>query len=159
MLNIVFTFSCMYLSVSLHHCCCFSVACDFLWPHGLQHTTPTCPSQSPRIFSNSCLFSWWCHPTISSSVATFSSCSQSFPGSFPMSRLLASGGQSIGTLASKSVLPMNILCWFPLGLTGLISLLSKGLSTVFNTTVRKHHFFSAQLSLWSNSHIRTWLSC
>ena len=78
-------------------------------------------------------------------------------GFFQMSQLFASGGQSIRVSASAPVLPMNILCWFPLGLTGLISLLSKGLSTVFNTTVRKHHFFSAQLSLWSNSHIRTWL--
>ena len=100
----------------------------------------------------------WCHPTISSSVVPFSSCLQSFPasGSFPMSWLFTSGGQSIG--ASASVLPMNIQGWFPLGLTGLISLLSKGCSRVFsNTTVWKHQFFSSQSSLGSNSHIHTWL--
>ena len=100
------------------------------------------------------------HPTISSSVIPFSSCLQSFPasGSFPMSQFFASGGQSIGALASASVLPMNIQDWFPLGLTGWISLLSKGLSRVFsNTTIQKHQFFGTQLSLWSNSHIHTWL--
>ena len=102
--------------------------------------------------SNSCPLSQWCHPTISSSVATFSSCPQSFPasGSFPMSWLFTSGGQSIR--ASASVLPVNIQGWFPLRLTGLISLLSKGLSRVFfSTTVQKHHFFGTQPSLWSNS--------
>ena len=95
-----------------------------------------------------------------SSVIPFSSCPQAFPasGSFPMSQFFASGGQSIGVSASTSVLPMNIQDWFPLGLTGLISLLSKGLSRVFsNTTVQKHQFFGVQLSLWSNSHIHTWL--
>ena len=99
-----------------------------------------------------------CHPTISSSVIPFSSCPQSFPalGSFSVSRLFASGGQSIGASASVSVLPMNIQGWFPLGLTGLISLESKGLSRVFNTTVWKHQFFSA-LPLWFNSHIHKWL--
>ena len=99
-------------------------------------------------------------PTISSSVVPFSSCLQSFPtsGSFLMSWLFASGGQSIGVSTSASVLPMNIQDWFPLGLTGLISLQSKGLSGVFsNTTVQKHQFFGAQPSLWSNSHIHTWL--
>ena len=103
--------------------------------------------------------SWWCHPTISSFVIPFSSCLQSFPesGSFLMIQLFASGGQSIGALALASVLPMNIKDWVPLGLTGLISLQSKGLSRVFsNTTVQKHPFFSAQPSLWSNSHIHTW---
>ena len=106
-----------------------------------------------------CPLSRWCHPTISSSVTPFSSCPQPFPasGSFQMSQLFASGGQSIGVSASTSVFPMNIQDWFPLGLTGWISLQSKGLSRVFsNTTVQKHQFFSAQLSLWSNSHIRTW---
>ena len=101
----------------------------------------------------------WCHPAISSSVLPFS-CLKSFPasGSFPMSQLFASGGQSIGVSASISVLPMNIQDWFPLGLTGWISLQSKGLSRVFsNTTVQKHQFFSTQPSLWSNSHICTWL--
>ena len=99
----------------------------------------------------------WCHPTILSSLVPFSCCLQSFPPSrsFPMSHLFTSGGQSIGALAS--VLPLNIQGWFPLGLIGLISLLSKGLSRVFpNTTVWKHHFFSTQLSLWSTSHIRSW---
>ena len=100
------------------------------------------------------------HPTISSSVIPFSSCLQSFPasGSFPMSQLFASGGESIGALASPSVLPMNEYSgWFSLGLTGLISLQSKGLSRVFSsTTAQKHQFFSSQLSLWSNSHIHTY---
>ena len=109
--------------------------------------------------SDSCPLSRWCYPIISSSVAHFSSCSQSFPasGSFLVSRLLTSSDQSIGALASVSVFPMNIQDWFPLGLTGLIFLLSKGLSRVFSsTTTWKHQFFSAlQPSLWSNSHIRT----
>ena len=99
---------------------------------------------------------WWCHPTISSSVIPFSSCPQSFPasGSFLMSQFFASGGQSIAVSASTSVLPMNIQDWFPSGLSGLISLQSKGLSRVFsNSTVQKHQFFGGQLSLWSNSHI------
>ena len=102
----------------------------------------------------------WCYPIISSSVTTFSSCPQSFPAlvSFPMSWLFASGGQSIGALSSASVLPMNIQGWFPLGLTGLISLQSKGLSRVFSSTmVRTHQFFGTQPSLWSNSHIHMWL--
>ena len=132
---------------------------DFLWPHGLQHTRLPCPSLSPGVSLDSCPLSRWCHPTISSSVP-FSSCPQSFPasGSFLMSQLFASGGQSIGDSASASVLPMNIQGWFPLGLTGLMPLLSKGLSRVFSsTTVWKHQFFSAQPSLWSNSHICMWL--
>ena len=107
------------------------------------------------VCSNSCPLSQWCYLTISSSVAPFSSCLLSFSasGSFPMSWLFPSGGQSIGTSASASILPMNIQSWFPLGLTGLISLQSKGFSRVFsNTTVRKHQFFSTQPSLWSNSH-------
>ena len=115
-----------------------------------------CPSPSPRTCSNSCPLNQWCHQTILSSVAPFFPCSQSFlvSGSFPMSQLLASGSQNIGASASASVLPMNIQDWFPLGLTGLISLLSKGLSRVFsNTTVQKHQFFGVQPSLWSNSHI------
>ena len=104
--------------------------------------------------------SQWCHPTISSSVVPFSSCLQSFPvsGSFQMSQFFPSGGQSIGVSVSASVLPMNNQDWFPLGWTGWISLLSKGLSRVFsNTTVQKHHFFGTQLSLWSNSDICIWL--
>ena len=104
--------------------------------------------------------SQWCHPTISSAVVPFSSRLQSFPapGSYQMSQHFASGSQSIGALASASVLPMNIQDWFPLGWTDWISLQSKGLSRVFsNTTVHKHQFFSTQLSLQSNSHIHTWL--
>ena len=133
---------------------------DSLQPHGLQHARLFCPPLLPRVCSNSCPLSWWYHPTISSFVITFSSCLQSFPpsGSFPVSQLFASGGQSIGVSVSASVLPVNIKGWFPLGLTCLISLLSKGLSRVFSsTTVQKHQFFSAQPSLWSSSHTRTWL--
>ena len=117
-----------------------------LWPHGLQHTRLSCPSPTPGVYSNSCPFSQWCHPTISFSVIPFSSHLQSFPasGSFHMSQLLASGSQSIRVSASASVLPMNIQDWFRLGRTGLNSLQSKRLSQVFsNTTVQKHHFFSA----------------
>ena len=116
---------------------------DSLQPHGLQHTRPPSPSPTPGIYSNSCLSSWWCHPTISSSIAPFSSCLQSFlaSGSFPVSQFFASGSQSIGVSASASVLPMNIHDWFSLVLTGWISLLSKGLSRVFsNTTIQKHQF-------------------
>ena len=137
-----------------------SVVSDSLWPHGLQHTRVPYPSPSPRVCSNSCPLSWWCHPTSSSSVMPFSSCLQSFPasGSFPMSQFFTSSSQSIGVSASTSVLPVNIQDWCPLGWTGLISLQSKGLSRVFsNTTVQKHQFFSAHLSLWSNSHIHAWL--
>ena len=107
-----------------------------LQPHGLQHTSLPCPTLSPRVFSSPCLLKWWCHPSISSSVTPFSSCLQSFPASrsFPMCQFFTSGGQSIGASASASVLPMNIHGWFPLGLTSLISLLSKELSTVFSST-------------------------
>ena len=125
--------------------------CPTLRPHGLQHTRLPCPSPTPRACSNSCPSSWWCHPTISSSVIPFSSRLQSFPasGSFPVSQFFPSGGQSTGVSASTSVLPMNIQNWFPLWLTGLISLWSKWLSRVFsNTTVQKHQFFSAQLSFF-----------
>ena len=113
-----------------------------------------------RSLHNSCPWSRWCHPTISSSVVPFSSCPQSFPtsGSFPESQFFSSGGQSIGVSASTSVLPMNTQDWFPLGWTGWISLQSKGFSRVFsNTIVQKHKFFGAQLSSQSNSHIHTWL--
>ena len=98
---------------------------DFLWPHELQHARLLCPSLSPRVCSNSCPWSRWCHPTISSSVAPFSSCLQCFPASrsFPMSRLFTSGGRIIGASVSTSILPMNTQGWFSLGLTGLISLL------------------------------------
>ena len=126
-----------------------SVISDSLWPHGLQHARPPCLSTTLRVYSNSCPLSQWYHPTISSSVIPFF-CLQSFPASvsFQMSQLFTSGGQSIGVSASAPVLPMNIQDWFPLGWTGWISLLSKGLSRVFsNTTVQKHQFFCAQLSL------------
>ena len=115
------------------------VVSDSSWPHGLQHSRPPCPSLSSGVCSNWCPFSWWCHPTVSSSVAPFSSCPQSFPalGSFPMSQLFSSGDQSIG--ASASVLPVNIQGWFPLELAILIYLLSKRLSRVFSsTTIQKH---------------------
>ena len=127
-----------------------SVVSNSLRPHGLQHARPPGPSTIPGVYSNSCPLSRWCHPTISSSVVPFFSRLQSFPasGSFPMSQLFASSGQSIEVPASISVLPMNIQDWFPLGWTGWISLQFKGLSRVFsNTIVQKHQFFSAQLSL------------
>ena len=127
-----------------------SVVSDSLWPHGMHHARAPCPSPAPRVYSNSCPLSQWCHPTISSSVDHFSSHFQSFPGSrsFPMSQFFASAGQTIGVSASASVLPMSIQYWFPLGMTGWISLLSKGLSRVFsNTTVQKNQCFGAQLSL------------
>ena len=136
-----------------------SVISDSLQPHGLQYARLPCPSPTPGACSNSCPSSWWRYPTISSFVVRFFSCLQTFPasGSFPTSQLFASGGQSIGASVSASVLPVNIQDWFPLGLTGLISLQFKGLSRVFNTTVQKHQFFGAQLSLMSKSHIHTWL--
>ena len=99
-------------------------SCPTLPPHEPQHSRPPCPSPTPRVYPNPCPLSWWCHPTISSSVFCFSSCPQSFPasGSFQMSQLFTSGGQSIGVSASASVLPMNTQDWFPLGWTGWISL-------------------------------------
>ena len=143
---LLFLFSCSVMSDSATH-----------W---LQHTRLPCPSPSPGICSNSFPLSWWYHPTLSSSVIPFSSSLQSFPasGSFPTSQLFASGGQNIGVPTSASVPTMNIQGWFPLKLTGLISLQSKGLSRVFSdTTVGKHQFFSTQPSLWSNSYIHPWL--
>ena len=130
-----------------------------LRPHESQHARPPCPSPTPRVYSNSCPSSQWCHPAISSSVIPFSSCPQSLPasGSFPMSQLFAWGGQSIGVSASASVFLMNTRDWSPLGWTGWISLQSTGLSRVFsNTIVQKHQFFSTQLSSQSNCHIHTW---
>ena len=121
-----------------------SVMSNSLQPHGLQHARLPCPSPTPKVCSNSCQSSQWCHPTISSSVL-FSSCLQSFPasGSFLMSQFFTSGGQSIGVSASTSVPLMNTQDWSPLGWTGWISLQSKGLSRVFfNTAVQKHQFFS-----------------
>ena len=138
-----------------------SVMTNFLWPHGLQHAKLPCLSPTPWACLNSSPLSWWCHPTISSSVVPFSSHLQSFPasGSFPKRRLIALGGQSIGASTSASVLPMNIQDWFPLGLSGLISSQSKGLSRVLSrTTVRKHRFFGTWSSLWSNSDIRVFYS-
>ena len=137
-----------------------SVMSNSLRPHESQHARPPCPSPTSRAYSNSCPSNRWCHPTISSSFIPFFSCLQSFlaSGSFPVSQFFSSGGQSIGVSASTSVLPMNTQDWFPLGWTDWISLQSKGLSRVFsNTTVQKHQFFGAQLCLWSNSHILTWL--
>ena len=121
---------------------------------------PACPSPTPRACPNSCPSSWWCHPIISSSATPFSFCLQSFPTSesFPMSQLFASSRQRIRASASVSTLPMNTQSRFPLGLTGLISMLSKGLSRVFSRiTIQKHQFFSVQPSLWSNCHICAWL--
>ena len=126
-----------------------SVVSHSLWPRESQQARPPCPSPTPRVYSNSCPSSRWCHPAISSTVIPFSSCPQSLPasGSFPMSQLFTWGGQSIGVSASASVLPMNTQAWSPLGWTGLISLHSQRLSRVFpKTTVQNHHFFSAQLS-------------
>ena len=137
-----------------------SVVSDSLRPRESQHARPPCPLPTLGVHPNSCASSWWCHPTISSSVIPFSSCLQSFPasGSFPMSQFFTSGGRSTGILASASVLPKNIQDWFPLGWTDWISLQSKALSRVFTyTTVQKHQFFSAQPSLWSNSHLHIWL--
>ena len=169
LLNLYAEFS----SVQFSH----SVVSNSLWPHGLQHARPPCPSTTPRVFSNSCLLSQWCHPTIPSSVIPFSSRLQLFPasgsfiylfifnfilfnftilywfggwlrGSFNLNQLFISGGQNIRVSASTSVLPMNTQDWSPLGWTGWISLQSKGLSRVFyNTTVQKHQFFGIQLSL------------
>jgi len=124
------------------------------------NTRPPCPLPTPGDYSNSCPLSRWCHPTISSSVVSFSSCLQFSPalGTLPVCQFFTSGGQNIGVSASASALPMNIQDWFPLGWTGWMSLVSKGLSKVFsNTAVQKHQFFTAQLSLYSNSHIHTWL--
>ena len=133
-----------FRSVQFSH----SVMSDTLWPHEPQHARPSCPSQTPGVYPNSCPLSRWCHPTVSSSMVPFSSCPLSFPASesFPISQLLASGSQSMGVSASTSALPTNIQDWSPLGWTGWISLQSKGLSRVFNTTVQKHQFFSTQLS-------------
>ena len=135
-----------YCSVHFSH----SVVSNSSQPHESQHTRPPCPSPTPRVYPNPCPLSRWYHPTISSSVIPFSSCPQSLPtsGSFLMSQLFASDGQSIGVSASTSVLPMNTQDWSPLGWAGWISLQFKGLSRVFsNTTVQKHQFFCAQLSL------------
>ena len=136
--SIVFLFALINAKFSSLQFSC-SVVSNSLQPHGLKHARLPCLSPAPGACPNSCPLSWWCYPTISSSVVPFSSHLQSFP---------ASGGQNIGVSASASVLPMNIQDWFPLGWTGWISLQSKGLTRVFsNTTVQKHQFFSTQLSL------------
>ena len=160
----VFVFSVWLISLNISSVqFSLSVMSNSLWPHGLQHARPLCPSPTPGVYSNSCPSSQWCHPTISSSVVP------SLPAfnlsqhqglfqwfrSFPVA---TSGGQSIGASALASVHPVNIQGWFPLGLTGWISMQSNGLSRVFsNTTVQKYQFFSTQLSSQSNSHIHTWL--
>ena len=131
------------------YCCSVVQSCLTLRPHGLQHARLPCPSPSPGACSNSYPLSRWCHPNTLSSLVPFSRL-QSFPasGSLQISQFFVSGGQSTGASASPSVLPMNIQDWFPLGLTGLIFFQSKGLSRVFsNTTVQKHQFVGAQLSL------------
>ena len=135
-------------------------SCPTLQPHEPQHAGTPCPSPTPGVHPNSFPLSRWCHPTISSSVVPFFSCPQLFPASgfFQMSQLFISGGQSNGVSALTSVLPMNTEDWSPDWWTGWISLQSKGLSGVFsNTTVQKHQFFNAQIPLYSNSHIHTWL--
>ena len=153
-----FYFSIQFSSVQFSH----SVISDSLRPHELQHARPPCPSPIPRVHSDSCPSSPWCHPAISSSVIPFSSFPQSLlaSGSFPVSQLFTWGGQSTGVSALVSFLPKKSQGWSPLEWTGWISLQSKGLSRVFsNTTVQKHQaqFFSAQPSSQSNSHIHTWL--
>ena len=137
---------CLFSSVQFS----ISVVSNYLRPHELQHARPPCPLPTPRVYSNSCPLSRWCHLTISSSVVPFSSHLQSFPssGSFQMSQFFASGGQSIGVSASASVLTVNNQDLSPLGWIGWISLQSKGHWRVFsNTTVQKHQYFSAQLSV------------
>ena len=127
-----------------------------LWPYRLQHARPPCPSPTPGGYSHSCPLSPWCHPTISSSVIPLSCCLQSFSAleSFLMSQLFTSNDQTLGASASVLVLPMNIQSWCHLGLIGLISLLSKGLSRVFSsTTCKKHQFFGSQTSLWFHSQL------
>ena len=141
-----FLYVIIFSSVQFSH----SVVSNSLQPHGPQHARPSCPSPTPRVYSNSSPLSRWCHPTILSPVIPFSSCPQSSPasGSFQMSQLFASDGQNIGVSASTSVLPMSTQDWSPLGWTDWISLQSKGLSRVFsNTTVQNHQFFGTELSL------------
>ena len=130
-----------------------------LWPHESQHARPPCPAPTPRVHSDSCPLSRWCHPAISSSVIPFSSCPQSLPASesFPMSQLFAWCGQNTGVSALASFLPKKSQGWSPSEWTGWISLQSKGLSRIFsNTTLQNHQFFGAQLFSQSNSHIHTW---
>jgi len=154
-------FAQVHLEIPIGCCCSVAQLCPILCDP-MDYSMPDFPfpSPSPGVCSNSHTLSWWSHPTISSSVTPFSSCPQSFPasGSFPMSQFFASDGQSIEALVSASVLPMNIQGLFPLGLTDLISLLSKGLSRVFSSTkIQRHQFFGARPFFLSSSHIRTWL--
>ena len=154
-------FSCLDCLFQFSH----SVVSDSLWPHGLQHTRPTCPSPASRVYSNSCPLSWWCDPSISSPVISFTSDLQSFPasGSFQMSQFFASSGQSIGVSASASVLPMNIQDWFPLGWTGWISL-TPGRSRVFsnksiNSSVLSFLYSQTLTSIhnyWENMSLTRW---
>ena len=143
LLSMIISKSIQFTSVQFSHL----VISDSLWPYGLQHAKPPSPSPIPGTCSNSHPLNPWCHPNISSSVVSFSSCFQSFPasGSFPVSQFFISGGQSIGVLASASVLPMNIQDWFPLGLTGWISLQSKGLKSLL-----QHHSSEASV-LWHSA--------
>ena len=146
--SIVYVYHIFFQFSSVHFS--HSVMSNSLQPCGMQHASLPHPSTTTGACSNSCPLSWWCHPTILSSVVPFSSHLQSFPasGSFPMDQFFSSGSQSTGVSASASVLPVNSQDWLPLGWTGWISLQSKGLSTVFfNTTVQKHQFFGTQLSL------------
>ena len=139
----IYTYRHRYIYIPVSQVSC-TVVCNSLWPHGLQHTRPPCPSPTYKVYPKSCPLSRWCHPAISSSIVPFSSHLQSFPtsGSFQMSQFFASGGQSIGVSSSASVLPMNIQDWFPFRWTGLITLQSKGLLRVFsNTKGQKHQFF------------------
>ena len=139
-------------------CCCHFSRVQLLWPHGLQHARLPCPSPTPGTCSNSCPLTWWWHPTISSSVFPFSSCLQSFPasGSFPMSQFFTSSGQSIGALASASVLPRNIQDWFPFWIDWFDLVVQGTLKSLL-----QHHSLKASIlqrsQLWSNSHIHTWL--
>ena len=147
----------MIMSDSVQFSC--SVVSDSLQPNESQHARPPCPSPTPRVHSDSCPSSPWCHPAISSSVIPFSSCPQSLPASesLPMSQLFSWGGQSTAVSALASFLPEKSQGWSPLEWTGWISLQSKGLSRVFsNITVQKHQFFGTQPSSQSNSHIHTW---
>ena len=147
---------CRGRSVQFSH----SVVSESLQPRGLQHARPPCPSPIPGACSHSRPSSQWCRSTISSSVTPFSSCPQSFlsSGCFPISQLFTSDSQNIGASAWASILPMDIQDWFPLGLTGFLSLQSKGtLKSFLQHHSLKHQFFSPQPSLWSSSHIPTWL--
>ena len=147
----------MTLSILTSYCC-YSITKSCLTLCSPMNSSPA--SLSPRAFLNSCPLSWWCHPAILFSDAPFSSCPQSFPASesFPVSQLFASGSQSIGTLTSASIFPMNIQGWFPLGLTGLLSLMSKRLSSIFSLPSQFNcQFFGTQPFLRSNSHFHIWL--